>query len=150
MKRIARIASRYPRVSAALCFGVAATLTAHFAWMPDARLSGRAPLVTLGAGLAHGASGAFIGRRLMDRARTRAASQAFALGAATSLCALVIFAVAFALWIQSSNAAAHRSLSFLAYVPFVAFFAFLAAGWALMLVSVGVGWVLFRLVSPTG
>lgn len=116
-KSISGVAARFPRLSAALCFGAA--------------------------------SAALIGHRLVDPARTRTVWQARALGAVTSLVACVIFAIAYALWIQSSNAARHGPLSFLAYVPFVAVFSFLAVGWALMLVSVLVGWALFRLLPPT-
>lgn len=148
MDRIFEIAARFPRVTAGICFGTAAATTTHFAWIPDTPIGGRLSQLTLCAGLAHAASAAVLGRRLLDRARTRTAGQARALGAMTSVIACVIFAIGSSLLLQSSNAAQHESLSFLAYVPFVALFSFLAVGWALMLVSIAVAWGLFELLPP--
>lgn len=148
MASIFEIAARFPRVAAAICFGTATGATMYFAWTPAAQMSGRLQVLTLGAGLPHAASAALLGHRLVDRARTRTAGRARALGAATSFIAGVVVAIGVALWLQSSNAAQHGPLSFLAYVPYVALFSFLAVGWALMLVSVGVAWGLFELLPP--
>ena len=150
MESLLETGARFPRMTAAICFGAAAAATTHFAWIPDARMSGRAPLLTLGAGLAHAASGVLMGPRLVDRTRTRTAGDARVLGAVTSLIACALFALAFALWVESSNAVPHGPLSFLAYAPMIAFFSFLAAGWALVLVSIGVAWGLFRLLPRGG
>ena len=143
-------AARFPRISAALCFGAASAATVHFAWRPDSRLSGHIALLTLGAGLAHAVPAAAIGGPLMDRSRTRTLPEACRLGAIVSLAASVLFSFSFALWVESSNAAQHGALAFLALVPMVALFSFLAAGWALLLVSIGVAWALFRLLPANG
>ena len=133
-----------PRSSAAVAFAVTTAAVTHFAWVPDARFGGIAPAITLSAGLAHAAGGALVGARLVDPARTRTASQAGLIGGSASLAALALFSPAFALWLESTNTR-FDLLSFLPLVPLVGFFSFLAAGWALFIVSVGVGWGLFRI-----
>jgi hypothetical protein len=102
--------------------------------------------MTIAAGLAHGAAGAIVGRRLVDRGRTKTASQACVVSGCASLAALALFSPALALWIETTNTQPSL-LSYLALVPLVGFFSFLAAGWTLLIVSMGVGWGLFRLTE---
>lgn len=136
-----------PRSAAAIGFATTTATVTHFAWIPDARFSGAVPLVTISAGLAHAAAGALMGARLLDRSRTETPSQACVLGGCTSLAGLALFAPLFAMWLESENARPDL-FSYLALVPLVGFFSFLAAGWALLIVSIGVGWGLFRLAAP--
>ena len=136
-----------PRPSAAVAFAAATATVTHFAWIPDARLSGVVPMITLSAGLAHAVGGALVGARLVDPTRTRTASEACMLGGCASLAALVLFSPVCALWLESTNVR-FDLISYLALVPLVGFFSFLAAGWALLIVSVGVGWGLFRIAAP--
>lgn len=141
---------RNPRLVAALCFGSAAGLLTHFAWYPDARLSGLAPALTLAAALAHATGGAVTGRRLLDPGRTRSARQAALVGAATSLIALALFAPAMAAYVAASDTSPRTLWSQIALTTLTAFFAFLAVGWALMALSTGVAVVLYRLVRSSG
>jgi hypothetical protein len=57
--------------------------------------------------------------------------------------ALALLSPGFGMWIALTNAR-FDWFSYLALVPLVAFFSFLAIGWALLIVSGGVGWALFR------
>ena len=143
MLALSTILQQRPRLSAALAFGLPTTALTHFAWHSDARWSGAVPAITLGAGLAHALAGALTGSRLLDPARTRTGAQAALLGAATSLLAMLFFAPALAWYVAASNTASNVG-SFVALTFFTGFFAFLAAGWALLLLSVAVAWGLHR------
>lgn len=134
-----------PRSSAAATFAVTTAAVTHFAWVPAARFGGVAPAITLSVGLAHAAGGALVGARLVDASRTRTSLQAGVIGGCASLVALALFSPVFAFWLESTNTR-FDLFSYLALVPLVGFFSFLAAGWALLIVSVGVGWGLFRFV----
>jgi hypothetical protein len=134
----------HPRGAAALAFGASTAALTHFAWHADARLSGAIPAITVGAGLAHAVAGALTGPRLLDPARTATAAQAALLGAATSLLAILFFAPAFAWYVAATNTASSVG-SFVGLVFFTALFAFLAAGWALLLLSICVAVGLYRL-----
>jgi hypothetical protein len=59
-----------PRTAAALAFGSLTMAVTHFAWVPEARMNGVAPGLTIAAGLAHALAGAITGRRLLDGTRT--------------------------------------------------------------------------------
>jgi hypothetical protein len=134
-----------PRISAALSFGGATALVTHFAWHADARLSGIAPALTVAAALAHAAGGSVTGARLLDPNRTRTTGQAAAVGAITSLVALVLFAPAMAAYVASSDAVPPSPVSYAMLTVFTAVFSFLAVGWALLIVSTAVGVILYRL-----
>lgn len=134
----------HPRVAAAIAFGAVTAVATHFEWLPDARMSGAAPLLTLGAGLAHAAAGVVTGPRLLDSTRTRTQVQACLLGAGTSLLAVLILAPALALWIASGNTHPDGALAFVALTLYIALFSYLGAGWPLLLVSAGIGWGLHR------
>lgn len=138
-----------PRSSAAVAFAATTAAVTHFAWVPDARFGGVAPAITLSAGLAHAAGGALVGARLVDASRTRTSLEACVVGGCASLLALALFSPVFAFWLESTNTR-FDLFSYLALVPLVGFFSFLAAGWALFLVSAGVGWGLFRIVHGAG
>lgn len=142
MRELLRFLTRRPRLTAALAFGASTTILTHFAWYPGARLSGLVPALTLAAGLAHALGGSITGPRLMDAERTRTPLQAALLGAATSLLALLLFAPALAAYVSAGGASAPTPLGYLATTVFTGLFAFLGAGWALLLLSAAVGLVL--------
>ena len=137
---------QHPRTVAAIAFGGATMAVTHFAWLPNARMSGLAPALTLAAGVAHALAAAITGPRLLDSTRTRTSLQAALLGAATSLLAVVLFAPAFTLFL-SGDVHASSPLSYLLFTVFAGVFSFLGAGWALLVVSVGVGWGLYRIAA---
>jgi hypothetical protein len=132
---------------AGLSFGVSTALLTHFAWYADARMNGMIPALTIGAGLAHAAAGAITGKRLLDTTRTQTSMHAAMLGAGTSLLALGLFAPALAAYVSASDASQQTVLGYMVMTLLTWLFAFLGAGWALLLLSVGVAAVLHRLAS---
>ena len=139
MQKLRRFVRQQPRFAAALCFGVSTALLTHFAWYPNARASGMVPALTVAAGLAHAVGGAITGARLLDATRTRTPFQALLLGAGTSLLALVLFAPVMAAYVSATNASQPNPLAYLVLTLFTGLFAFLGAGWALLLLSAAVG-----------
>jgi hypothetical protein len=131
-----------PRTAAALAFGCVTLLAQHFVWFSNARTSGL-PL-TIAAGFAHGVAGVITGRRLLDSARTTTPLQAGLLGAGTSLLALIMFAPTFAVFLFATGVHPVGPLSYIAIPLLIAAFAFLADSWVLLVVSVVVGWALYR------
>jgi hypothetical protein len=85
----------------------------------------------------------------MDPTRTRTSSQAALIGAGTSLLAVVFFAPAFATYISATDVQSSL-LGYATLTLLTGLFAFLGAGWALLVLSVGVGWGLFRLANTQG
>lgn len=136
-----------PRATAALAFGTATMAVTHLAWVPDARMRGLAPMLTIAAGVAHGLAGAITGRRLVDCTRTPTAGHAGLVGAGTSLLALLLFTPPFAFFVSRGLLVA-SPWSYLWLTVWTGVFSFLGAGWALLLVSVGVGWGLYRVANP--
>ena len=147
MLALRRFLRHSPRLAAAVAFGLSTALLTHFAWYPNARMSGMMPALTLTAGLAHAVGGAITGPRLIDATRT--SLQAALLGAATSFIALVIFALALAAYVSATNAPQSNPLAYLVLTLFTGLFAFLGAGWALLLLSVAVAWGLHRVASSS-
>jgi len=142
------IQRRSPRASSALLFGGATLIVTYFAWIPDARTRGLTPWLTIADGAAHALAASFTGDRLLDESRTRSFADAGLLGALTSLLALVIFSPLFALFLFATDITQPSAWDGYLVIPvFVAAFAFLAIGWALMLVSSVVGCVLYGLAS---
>ena len=137
--------SRHPRFAASLSFGVSTAILAHLAWRPDMRLSGAVPALNVAAGLAHAVAGVILGPRLMDRTRVRTGLQAAGLGASISLLAQVLFAPGMAAYVSASNVGPATVLGYLSLTFYAGLFAFLGAGWALLLLSAGVGLALHRL-----
>ena len=135
-----------PRATAAVAFGSATTIVTHLAWVPDARMNGLTPALTIAAGAAHALAGAMIGRRLLDGNRTPL--QAGLLGAVTSLLAVALFTPAFVILLLARDVRPSGVLSYLLLAVLTSLFSFLAHGWALLLVSVGVGWTLYRVAAP--
>jgi protein-S-isoprenylcysteine O-methyltransferase Ste14 len=119
----------------------------HFVWVPAARSNGLAPYLTMAAALAHAIAGAITGPRLVDRTRTGNASQAALLGAVTSLLALMLFAPFFTIFLFTTDLHPAGVISYIVMPLLVAAFALLADGWALVFVSTGVGWALYRLTA---
>lgn len=147
MPAFRRFLRERPRLAPALCFGLATGVLTHFAWIPSARFNGQIPAVTLLAGLTHAVSGALTGPRLIDASRTRTSSQAALVGARTSLLALAFFAPAMAAFVSVGLAPPRTPVAYLSLTLLTGVFAFLAAGWALLLVCVGVAVGVHRLVS---
>jgi hypothetical protein len=142
------IPRRSPRASSALLFGGATLIVTYFAWIPDARTSGLTPGLTIAAGAAHALAASFTGRRLLDDSRTRSFAEAGQVGAFTSLLALAIFSPLFSLFLFTTDITQPSGwVGYLLIPVFVAAFAFLAIGWALMLVSSAVGCMLYRFAS---
>jgi hypothetical protein len=142
------IARESPRASSALLFGSATLIVTYFAWIPDARTRGLTPALIVAAGAAHALAASFAGRRLLDDSRTRSFAEAGLVGARTSLVAQAIFSPLFAIFLFASDTVQPSGwIGYLVMPLFVAVFAFLAIGWALMLVSSAVGCGLYRLAS---
>ncbi|HYL36535.1 MAG TPA: hypothetical protein VEV17_11535 [Bryobacteraceae bacterium] len=148
MEPIGSYIRRLPRTAAALAFGGATMAVTHLAWVPDARMNGAAPALTIAAGVAHALAGAITGRRLLDGTRTRSSLQAGAVGACTSLLAVVLFSPAFVLFVSATDLQRSSAWSYLVLTVLTGVFSFLGAGWALLLVSVGVGWGLYCVAVP--
>ena len=146
MEPLGSYTARWPRTAAALAFGSITMVVTHLAWIPSARMSGMA--LTIAAGAAHALAGAITGRRLLDRARTPTSLQAALIGALTSLLAVALFSPAFVIFIRATDVRPSNTLSYLALTVLTSVFSFLGAGWALLLVSAGVGWGLYRVTAP--
>jgi hypothetical protein len=141
------IPRRSPRASSALLFGGATVIVTYFAWIPSARTSGLTPALTIAAGAAHALAAWFTGDRLLDDSRTRSFAEAGLVGAFTSLLALAIFSPLFAIVLFDTDITQPSNwIGYLLTPVLVATFAFLAIGWALMLVSGVVGCVLYGLL----
>ncbi|HUI31565.1 MAG TPA: hypothetical protein VLX91_15250 [Candidatus Acidoferrales bacterium] len=139
---------RRPRIVAAIAFGCTTAVATHFAWYPDARTSGYIPVLTLAVGLCHALAGIITGRRLMDRTRTKTLFHSCLIGAGTSLLAMAFFTPPFALWISASNVRSEGIFSYLYLTLLIGLFSFVAIGWVLLLVSIWVGWMLYRVTTP--
>jgi len=137
---------RWPRTAAALAFGCITMIVTHFAWIPSARMSAMA--LTIAAGVAHALAGAITGRRLLDTTRTQTSPQAALIGALTSLLAVALFSSAFVIFLRATDVRPSTALSYLLLTVLTGVFSFLGAGWALLLVSAGVGLSLYRLAAP--
>jgi len=145
MERPGLYIRRHSRTAAAIAFGCKTMVVTHLAWFPDARMNGYVPVLTVAVGLCHALAGIVIGRRIIDTTSTQTSSQACVLGACTSLLAMAFLAPPFALWISLTNARPEGAFSNLFLSFLIGLFSFLAVGWALLLVSAGVGWALYRL-----
>jgi hypothetical protein len=118
----------------------------HFAWVPDARMNGLVPALTIAGGVVHALAGAITGRCLVDRTRTP--FEAALVGAGTSLLAVALFAPAFVVFLHATDVRPSGPLSYLFLTVLTGVFSFLGAGWALVVVSVGIGWALYRVANP--
>jgi hypothetical protein len=136
-----------PRAAAALAFGSVTMVVTHLAWVPDARLNGLVPALTIAAGIAHAIAGAITGRRLLDGTRTSTSLQAGMVGAGTSLLAVALFSPAFVVFLYATDVHSSSALSYLLLTILTGVFSFLSAGWAILLVSVGIGWCLYRVAA---
>jgi hypothetical protein len=110
-------------------------------------MSRLATVLTSAAGLLNAFAGAITGPRLLDATRTRTAGQAGLLGAGTSLLALLFFAPLYTVYMFATDNHPQGPLSYIATPFLIAVFAFLGDGWALLLVSAGVGWALYRVAA---
>lgn len=133
-----------PRTAGAVAFGVSVLVVQHFAWRPGARMSGLAPALTLTVALCHAIAGAMTGPRLADGMRTSTASRAALVGAVTSLLAIVLFGFLFTGYLFATGVRPAGGISYVIFPFLTALFAFAGDGWALVLVSIGVGWALHR------
>jgi hypothetical protein len=146
MEPLGSYITRWPRAAAALAFGSITMVVTHFAWVPSARTSAMA--LTIAAGAAHAVAGSIMGRRLLDGTRTQTSLQAALIGAVTSLLAVALFSPAFVIFLRATDVRPSNALSYLLLTVLTGVFSFLGAGWALLLVSAGVGWGLYRLATP--
>ncbi|HEY6905051.1 MAG TPA: hypothetical protein VI216_12145 [Candidatus Acidoferrales bacterium] len=137
---------RWPRTAAALAFGSLTMVVTYLAWIPSARMSEMA--LTVAAGVAHALAGAITGRRLLDATRTQSSVQAGFVGALTSLLAVALFSPAFVILLRATDVRPSNASSYLLLTVLTGVFSFVGAGWALLLVSAGVGWGLYRLAAP--
>lgn len=136
-----------PRIAGALAFGVSTLFVQHFAWRADARMSGLAPALTLAVALCHAIAGAIAGPRLTDGMRTSTGARAGLVGAVTSLLAIVLFAFLFTGYLFATGVRPVGSISYVTFPFLTALFAFVGDGWALLLVSIGVGWAIHRVAT---
>ncbi len=137
---------KHPRIAPALAFAIVTAPVIHFAWVPEARFAGAAPILTLAGGVAHAVAGAILGPRVVDVQRRDSNVNASLTGAGVSLLALLLFVAPLTFWIFVWSPADGGRLSSLLVMPLVAVAAFLAGGWALLLISALVGWALHRAV----
>lgn len=144
---LGRYVRQSPRAAGALAFGAVTLVVQHFVWYPNARMSGLAPVLTVTVALCHAVAGAITGPRLVDGTRTSRASRAALTGAATSVLALVFFTFVFTVYLFATDVHPVGILSYITFPLWTALFAFLADGWALFLVSIGVGWALYRVAA---
>jgi hypothetical protein len=141
------LVTRHPRTVSAVTFGAVAMVVIDLAWLPSARTSGLTPALTIAAGLVHAVAAGFTGPRLLNGARTRSLSQAGIVGACTSLLALALFSLSYAAFLFATELHPTSRFSYFAIPLFIAVFGFLAAGWALLLVSIAVACVLYRIAN---
>jgi hypothetical protein len=73
--------------------------------------------------------------------------QAGLIGAVTSVLAAALFSPAFVIFLRATSVRSSNVLSYLLLTILTGVFSFLGVGWALLLVSVGVGWGLYRLAA---
>ena len=146
MERLRFYVRTNPRTAAALAFGSATMAVTHLAWVPAARMNGLTPALTITAGLAHGLAGAITGRRLIDGRRTPTFVHAGLVGAGTSLLALFFFIPPFAFFVSRGLQMA-SPWSYVWLTVWTGVFSFLAAGWALLLISIAVGWAIYRIAQ---
>lgn len=139
-----------PRAAGALAFGGLTLVVQHLVWTPDARMNGLVPVLTVTVALCHAIFGAITGPRLVDGARTSTASRAAMLGAITSLLALSLFAFLFSAYLIVTDIRPVGALSYITLPVWAIVFAFLGDGWALCLVSIGVGCALYYLAARPG
>ncbi len=135
---------RYPRTVSALAFGIGATALIYISWIPGpaGRMQGF-PLALM-AGITHALAAILTGRRVVHPKRLPKILHAGIWGGLTSLFALVIFSMALTVQIDSTNLAHSNPLIFL-LLTFT--FAFLGAGWALVLLSAAIGCALHTIAS---
>jgi hypothetical protein len=139
MTTLRRWLNSRPRSFSAVAFGVSTMIVTHLAWIGSAATSGLAPLLTIAVGFAHAAAGAMTGRRLVDSSRTRSIAGAALMGGSTSLIALALFSPLFATYLYTTDVRPAGAVSYVVLPFFITLFAFLAAGWACMVISMGVG-----------
>ncbi|HKT12275.1 MAG TPA: hypothetical protein VJW77_10670 [Terriglobia bacterium] len=136
-----------PRAAGALAFGISTLVLQHFAWHANARMRGLAPALTLTVGLCHAIAGAVTGPRLADGTRTSTASRACLVGAVTSLLAIVLFAFLFSAYLFATDVHPVGAISYVTFPFLTALFVFAGDGWALVVVSIGAGWALYRVAA---
>jgi hypothetical protein len=147
MQKISEFVRKRPRFTAAITYVILISLAVHFTWYSTSRMNGMVPALTLGIGIAHALAGAINGKRLIDLKRTKTTAHAMFLGAINSLFAFAIFSPAMAFYVSTSNAGKSNILQFVLLSILTGFFAFLAVGWALLLLSVAIAIGLHRIAA---
>jgi hypothetical protein len=147
MRFLCKVVRRYPRTANAASLGAVTMVVTHLMWLSRARISGLAPVLTVGAGLTHALAAGITGPRLLDGVRTRSMSRAAMIGACTSLLAQTLFAPMFAAFLFVTELHPASPFSYFTVPFFIGMFGFLAAGWALLLVSIGVACGLYQIAN---
>jgi hypothetical protein len=147
MRFLCKAVRRYPRTANAAAFGVVTMVVTHLMWLSRARTSGLAPVLTVGAGLMHALAAGIAGPCLLDGIRTRSMSRAAMIGACTSLLAQALSAPIFAAFLFATELHPASPFSYFALPFFIGVFGFFAAGWALLLVSIGVACALYQIAN---
>lgn len=145
--RVGTLCRQHARSGASIAFGLPTALIAYWAWVPSARTSIGVIYLTVVAALAHAVAGAIVGPSLVDPARTPSDQVAVLRGAGASLLALAFFSIAFSGHLLLTGGWTLTFAAVFGLPLYTAFFAFLALGWALLLVSALVGWGIRRLVT---
>jgi hypothetical protein len=141
------LAATRPRLFAALAFGAAGLLLSS-AWflplvVPSRSVVGLMLYVALPS-MAAAIAGGALGAPLLDPARCRSGGDAALRGAATSLAALVIFALLFGFGIKWVEPGWTSPLGLAGLVLSVGL---LAVGWMVAVMGGGVGWLVWRRFS---
>lgn len=136
-----------PRTACALAFGAITMAVQYFLWLPDARMSVLGGVLTIAAGLSHAVSGAITGPRLVGANGPVSLRRAGLLGAVTFLIALVLFTLSFTVFLFATEIHKSGSFTYVALPFLIAVFAFVGDGWALFLVSIGIGLAVHRIAA---
>jgi hypothetical protein len=147
MQKISEFIKKRPRFTSAITYVILTSLLVHFTWYSTARTKGMIPALTLGVGIAHAIAGAINGKRLINSKRTKSGARAALLGATNSLIAFAIFSPVLAFYVSTSNAGKSNALEFVLLSILTGFFAFLAVGWALLLLSVTIAFGLYYIAT---
>jgi hypothetical protein len=147
MEKISEFIRKRPRFTLAITYFILISLVVHFIWYSTARMHGMIPALTLGIGIAHALAGSINGKRLIDSKRTKTTSRAALIGATNSLLAFAIFSPVLAFYVSTSDTGKSNVLQFVLLSILTGFFAFLAVGWVLLLLSVAITVALYRIAT---
>ncbi len=134
----------HPRIACTVALGLGATTLVYLSLIPDSAGRIRGLPLAAAAGITHAVAAAFTGHRIVHPRKIPKLFHSAFWGAGTSLLALLLFSLAL------TGQTYHPQLGDTHPVLLLAFtfvFAFLGAGWALVLLSAIVGCGLCKLAS---